>query len=197
LRSFRNALVLVLVAGACKPATRGKASVADDTAKGQVSELSRDTASTVDSGTTPQYAVAPPVSSRHVPATSGESVMLGDTLELVSIGSRVLPNWRDRKLPCDSARTPAFERLVFYDDSSYFGMRAARPGCRDKFVSSSDTVQWGSIYRVHGDTLTLYTGDGDEVFESFNGRLTTDSVIQIDAEARDTERYVRRRGTQR
>jgi len=56
-------------------------------------------------------------------------------------------------------------------------------------------VQWASAYRVYDDTLLrLYVGDGDEVEESLNGRLTPDSVIQIAVEARQAKRYVRRRG---
>jgi len=132
-----------------------------------------------------------------VPATPtqvGGNPLRGDTLELVSIGGTVLPDWRQGGLPCDAAGTPAFERLVFYD-SSYFGIRVARPGCRDRSASSSDTVQWASAYRMYDDTLLrLYVGDGDEVEESLNGRLTPDSVIQIAVEAREAKRYVRRRG---
>jgi len=48
---------------------------------------------------------------------------------------------------------------------------------------------------MYDDTLLrLYVGDGDEVEESLNGRLTPDSVIQIAVEAREAKRYVRRRG---
>ena len=66
-----------------------------------------------------------------------------------------------------------------------------RAGCRDSRVAPSDTAEWGSLYRVHGDTLTLYSGNGDEVFESYNGRVFPDSVVQVDIERERIRRYTR------
>src|SRR2546426_12334818 len=63
-------------------------------------------------------------------------------------------------------------------------------------IASSDTVQWGSYYRLHGDTLTLYEGGGNETFESYNGRVFQDSVVQIFIGPIHINRYGRRRGTQ-
>jgi hypothetical protein len=90
-----------------------------------------------------------------------------------------------------------FERIVFTDDSTYLGITAIRPACRDPLVSSSDTLRWTSIYRIHGDTLTLYTGDGDEVFQSYNGLLFPDSVVQFATEKEKAQLYSRRRGASR
>ena len=82
-----------------------------------------------------------------------------------------------------------------FSDSSYRGVRVARPGCRDPRIASSDTVQWASYYRLRGDTLTLYEGGGNETFESYNGRVFQDSVVQIFIEPIHINRYGRRRGT--
>jgi hypothetical protein len=138
--------------------------------------------------------LARPTNGPAVTGKSSASALAGDTLELVSIGTRRLSEWRGVDLPCDSARTPLFERIVFIDDSSYFGVTADRPGCRDPLVSSSDTLLWQSIYRLHGDTLTLYTGDGDEVFQSYNGLLFPDSVVQVSIGKEHAQRYSRRHG---
>jgi hypothetical protein len=107
----------------------------------------------------------------------------------------MLPN-REGRLPCDAAATPALERLIFYDDSSYFGIRVARPRCQDRRVASSDTVYLEGQYQVHGDTLTLYSGGGDEIFESYNGRLFPDSVVQVSVDPIRIKRYTRRPGRQ-
>lgn len=121
----------------------------------------------------------------------------GDTLELVSIGGRPLPDSRQTRLRCDSAATPAFEQMFFVNDSTYRGVSATRPGCRDERFASSDTTEWVSLYRLHGDTLTLYSGDGDETFEAYNGRVFPDSVVQVAIERERIHRYIRRRVTHR
>ena len=119
--------------------------------------------------------------------------LAGDTLELVSIGDRQVPEWHGAPLPCDSAHTPLVSRIIFTDDSSYYGYTIARPGCRDERFSSSDTTVGASIYHLHGDTLTIFRGDGDEIEQSYNGRVFPDSVVQLDIEHEQARRYSRRR----
>ena len=119
--------------------------------------------------------------------------LVGDTLELISIGGRRLPDPRTPNLPCDSARTPLLQRHVFDDDSTYSGITVVRPGCRDELVSSSDTLVVASSYEVRGDTLRLYVGDGDEIFQSYNGRIFPDSVVQLFTDDERNVRYLRRR----
>jgi hypothetical protein len=124
---------------------------------------------------------------------SNTASLVGDTLELVSIGERQVPEWRGISLPCDSAHTPLVERIIFTDDSSYYGYTVARPGCRDERFSSSDTTVGTSIYHVRGDTLTIYSGGGDEMDQWFNGRLFPDSVVQLSIEHERARHYSRRR----
>jgi hypothetical protein len=119
--------------------------------------------------------------------------LAGDTLELISIGDRQVPEWHGVPLPCDSAHTPLVSRMIFTDDSTYREYTVARPGCRDERYSSSDTTESASIYRVHGDTLMIFSGDGDEIDQSYNGRLFPDSVVQLFIEAERVQRYARRR----
>ena len=134
-----------------------------------------------------------PVTSTPLVATSHVGSLAGDTLELVSIGGRALPASTSVHLPCDSAGTPLLERKIFTGDSTYTGIIVLRPGCRDERMSSSDTLEFGSLYVIHGDTLTLYVGDGDEIFQSFNGRLFLDSVVQVAIENERARKYSRRR----
>ncbi len=139
----------------------------------------------------PDSGVVPVAAARGLQGPRGP--LVGDTLDLYSVGGLALP-WQDlRSRPCDAAEPPAFERLVFLDDSTYGGTRAMRPGCRDPRVSSQDTIGWASLYRIHGDTLTLFVGDGNEVEESYNGRVFPDSVVQFDVEGSRLARYMRRR----
>jgi hypothetical protein len=128
--------------------------------------------------------------------TNGGS-LVGDTLELVSIGDQQVPQWRGVPLPCDSAHTPLVERIIFTDDSSYYAYTVARPGCRDERFSSSDTTETTSSYRIRGDTLAIYSGGGDETFQWYNGRLFADSVVQLFIEPERARRYSRRRGEDR
>jgi hypothetical protein len=126
-------------------------------------------------------------------ASRNASSLVGDTLELVSIGDRQVPEWRGVRLPCDSAHTPLVERIIFTDDSSYYGYSVARRGCRDERFSSSDTTVGASIYHVRGDTLTIYSGNGDEIEQWYNGLLFPDSVVQLFIERERARRYSRRR----
>jgi hypothetical protein len=122
--------------------------------------------------------------------------LTGDTLELVSVGGRTLSDWHQAPSPCDSVPI-AFERIVFATDSTYNAFSVTLPGCRDERMASSDTSEWESLFRLHGDTLTLYTGDGDEVFEADNDQVFADSVVQLGSESERIRRYRRRPGTHR
>jgi len=122
--------------------------------------------------------------------------LTGDTLELVSVGGRTLSDWHRAPSPCDSVPI-AFERIVFATDSTYNAISVTLPGCRDERMASSDTTEWESLFRLHGDTLMLYTGDGDEVFQMYNGQVFADSVVQLASESARSRRYRRRPGTHR
>jgi hypothetical protein len=141
-------------------------------------------------------AIAPPaVTSRPVGAENSVASLAGDTLELVSVGGRQLPDVRQPHLPCDSAGTPLLQRIVLARDSTYSGIIVHRPGCRDTLASSSDTLEYGGIYKVHGDTLTLYTDDVDEIAQTYNGVLFPDSVVPVLAEKEKAWLYSRRPGS--
>jgi hypothetical protein len=143
----------------------------------------------------PRHADSSPVS-RSGPNEAHSGPLTGDTLELASVGGRALSDWRQAQSPCVSM-VYAFERIVFTTDSTYSGVSARLPGCRDERLTSSDTAEWGSLFRLHGDTLTLYTGDGDEVFQSYNGQVFADSVVQVAIGSEGNRRYRRRRVTHR
>ena len=123
--------------------------------------------------------------------------LVGDTVILVGFGPQSLPDALAANPPCNERSIPVLERLVFVSDSMYDALRIERPGCRDPRMASSDTTEWGSGYRVHGDTLTLYFGDGDEVFESGSFRLFPDSLVGLASDPVERVRYVRRRATRR
>jgi hypothetical protein len=85
------------------------------------------------------------------------------------------------------------ERIIFIDDSTYDGYSVAPPGCRDERFSSSDTIVMASIYKVRGDTLMVFRGDGDEIDQWYNGRLFPDSTVQLFIEHERARKYSRRR----
>ena len=136
-------------------------------------------------------------SSTQISAQSNDGSLVGDTLELVSIGNQKVPQWNGVPLPCDSAHTPLVERIIFTDDSSYYAYTVARPGCRDERFSSSDTTEAASSYRIRGDTLAIYSGGGAETFQWYTGRLFADSVVQLFIEPERARHYSRRRGEDR
>jgi hypothetical protein len=136
-------------------------------------------------------------SSTRMSAHSDDTSLVGDTLELVGIGDQKVPRWDGVPIPCDSAHTPLIERIIFTDDSSYYAYTIARPGCRDERYASSDTSEHTSSYAIHGDTLAIYSGGGNETFQWYNGRLYADSVVQLSIEPEQARRYSRRRGATR
>jgi hypothetical protein len=88
------------------------------------------------------------------------------------------------------------ERLVL-GDSMYSYIFVLRPECRNPVDVPSDTIQFSSSYRVRGDTLTLFTGEGADVEEWYNGRLYPDSVVQTFVERDQGKHYARRRAASR
>jgi hypothetical protein len=130
-----------------------------------------------------------------VRAALPSSSLAGDTLVLIGVGSHSLPPLESNP-PCN-VRSVARQHLIFEDDSMYRGITIQRPGCRDPLVASSDTTELLSRYEVHGDTLTIYTGDGGEVFASYTGRLFPDSVTALASDETTAWRYARRRATHR
>jgi hypothetical protein len=128
-----------------------------------------------------------------VRAASPNDSLAGDTLVLIGIGSESLQAALESNPPCNARSIPALQRFMFHNDSMYRGFSIERPGCRDPLVASSDTAEWESRYEVHGDTLKLYTGDGDEVFASYTGRLFPDSVTALASDEATAWRYARRR----
>jgi hypothetical protein len=119
------------------------------------------------------------------------SAFAGDTLELVSIGGRPVPQPGGAPLPCDSARTPLRERIVASADTTYWKLTVVRPGCRDTVKFRTDTVESRARYDVVGDTLHLHSrNDGPEFF----GLLFPDSVVEVGKSADKVWRYSRRGG---
>ena len=128
-------------------------------------------------------------------AASPNGSLTGDTLVLIGVGKLSLQAVLASNPPCNVRSIPALQRFMFQTDSMYRGVSIERPGCRDPRMASSDTAEWVSRYEVHGDTLTLFTGDGDEVFASYNGRLFLDSVTALASDETIAWRYARRRAT--
>ena len=82
-------------------------------------------------------------------------------------------------------------------DSTYSATTVMRPACHDPIDFPSDTLRSSSIWRVRGDTLTLFTGEGTEIEQWYNGRVYPDSVVQLFIEEHSARHYVRRRAGSR
>ena len=128
-------------------------------------------------------------------AASPNGSLTGDTLLLIGVGKQSLQAALASSPPCNVRSIPALQRVMFQSDSMYRGFSIERPGCRDPRMASSDTAEWVSRYEVHGDMLTLFTGDGDEVFASYSGRLFADSVTALASDETIAWRYARHRAT--
>ena len=137
-------------------------------------------------------AQAPVETSVRAPRPNGS--LDGDTLVLIGVGKQSLQAVLASNPPCNVRSIPALQRLMFRD-STYRAFTIERPGCRDPRMASSDTTELVSQYEVHGDTLMLFTGDGDEVFASYSGRLFPDSVTALASDETIAWRYARRRAT--
>ena len=128
------------------------------------------------------------------PRTSNDySILAGDTLQLVSIGGRILGEPSGVLLSCDSAHTPVRQQLVLSPDSTYWGLTVVRPGCRDTAATESDTVEHRGSYAINGDTLFIYSADlmsGSELA----GLIFSDSVVQTGTTSDRLWRYSRRPG---
>jgi hypothetical protein len=111
----------------------------------------------------------------------GAGPLVGDTLSLVSVGPRTLPDWSPGNGRCTEAEVPAIEGIVFRDDSTYAGMSVARPRCRP--VGLPDTTRWTARYRLRDDTLTLYREVAEGWEEWFNGGVAMAGVQQLSVEA--------------
>lgn len=120
--------------------------------------------------------------------------LAGDTLVLVSIGGVPLPPLGPPFPPCDSARTPWWERRVFPNETEYYVLYMQRPGCGDDGSASSDTLGIDGEYRVSGDTLRAFIGGGNEMHESFSALIFADSVVELTSSP-DVKRWSRRRAS--
>ena len=137
---------------------------------------------------------APPASAASAapaPIPHGSGPLVGDTLDLSSVGDRPLQNALADT--CDPVVPLAFQRFVFLDDSVYHRAEAVHPACLEPRPATLDTEVRVGSYRLHGDTLTLFTGVGREIDEMYNGHLFQDSVVQFDVERAQLARYTRRR----
>lgn len=101
----------------------------------------------------------------------------GDTFLLVAVGSQ------STRVPVSDSAPCGFQpylRLVISDERSFYRVTDTRPTC---FGPATDSAShWSglwSTYRMNGDTLHLFQGDGDETFYWVSGILSDDSLIQL------------------
>ncbi len=104
---------------------------------------------------------------------------------------RRLPDWSTGPGRCSADEAPAFERIIFRDDSTYSATGAERPGCRIEGERPSDTLRWSGLYRTRGDTLTLYSAVAEGWEEAFNGRVGPGVVEQIAVDLHARRIYAR------
>ena len=153
-----------------------RALLAIATSLGLVAACSRDGPARAEGSST---AAPPSASQSPVPPSSPASIR-GDTFVLVAIGSQSTRVPVSDSAPCGFL---PYLRLVISDERSFYHVTDNRPTC---FGPPTDSVShWSglwSTYRVNGDTLHLFHGDGDETFYWVSGILSTDSLIQLSSD---------------
>jgi hypothetical protein len=120
-------------------------------------------------------------------------MVVGDTFDLVSVGTRVLAS-QARSTECDLTAGPESERLFVRAGGRYVRQWADPPPC-----DSSDArgrtmnVQHRStgMYRTHHDTLTFFETGGSQLFEWLPGVLSADSLREVRAVPGLERRYAR------
>lgn len=154
---------------------------------GLVAACSRDRPARTEGSST---AVVSGVSPSAVPPSSPASIR-GDTFVLVAIGSQSTRVSVSDSAPCGFS---PYLRLVISDERSFYHVTDNRPTC---FGPATDSAShWSglwSTYRVNGDTLHLFQGDGDETFYWVSGILSDDSLIELASDR--PRRFVRLRPT--
>ena len=120
----------------------------------------------------------------HAPNTGASAVarnaaasIAGDTFVLVAVGSQSTRVPVSDSAPCGSL---PYLRVVISDEHSFYRITDNRQTCFGPPTDSAARYsgEWWSTYRVNGDTLHLFQGDGDETFYWVSGILSDDSLIQ-------------------
>ena len=117
----------------------------------------------------------PPAPTRNPPAP-----IAGDTFVLVAIGEQSTRVPVSDSAPCGFL---PYLRLVISNEKQFYHVTDNRPTCFGPATDSAShwSGEW-STYRVNGDTLHLFQGDGDETFYWVSGILSGDSLIQLSSD---------------
>jgi hypothetical protein len=134
----------------------------------------------------PDAAKPPATAIAHVPETkplalastaSRPASIVGDTFVLVAIGDQ------STRVPVSDSAPCGFHpylRLVISNEKYFYHVTDNRPTC---FGPATDSAShWSglwSTYRLAGDTLHFFQGDGAETFYWVSGLLSDDSLIQV------------------
>lgn len=111
----------------------------------------------------------------------------GDTFDLRISGGVSLGSREALTLPC-AARPPASEFLYILDSTNYAVSRVAY----DCAKQSTKTVGFQSTYKLVGDTVQFYEGDGNETFVSDRAVVSRDSMITVGTGPQSQLQYSRR-----
>jgi hypothetical protein len=127
------------------------------------------------------------------PTPNSYESLAGDTLDLVSVGGKALPQPGGAGLACDSAHTPVRQQLVLSADTTYWALTVARPGCRDTVITESDTLRTRGWYAISGDTIFIRFA-GPKVDTELSGLIFPDSIVQVGTTSDRIWRFSRRQG---
>lgn len=121
-----------------------------------------------------------PEAQQTAPRPHSPASIVGDTFRLVAIGDRSTGAPVSDSAPCGFL---PYMRLVISDETHFYHVEDNRPTC---FGPATDSAahysgEW-STYRLAGDTLHLFKGDGNETFYWVSGILSNDSLIELSSD---------------
>lgn len=121
--------------------------------------------------------------------------LVGDTFDLVTIGSHHLAALPPDLSCTGSDEIPQSERMILRSDSVVVFQHVERAPCRGKLFSPGDTlIEVTGVYDLQGDTLSFYTVGGQEFARDLrlSGRLSADSLLPFAVDASSARTYARR-----
>ena len=120
-------------------------------------------------------------------STNARLLARGDTFDLRTSGGVTLGSQEALAKPCGE-RLPASEFLFIVDSTSYVVSRVTYDCARQ----TTKTVGFQSTYKLAGDTVQFYEGDGNETFLSDRAVVSRDSMITVGSGPQSQLRYSRR-----
>jgi hypothetical protein len=121
-----------------------------------------------------------PEAQQAAPKPRSPASIVGDTFLLVAMGDQSTRVPVSDSAPCGFL---PYMRLVISNETHFYHVKNNEPTC---FGPATDSAahysgEW-STYRIAGDTLHLFQGDGNETFYWVSGILSADSLVEVNGD---------------